>query len=430
MLSYKDMDQTQLETTLVELKSNYKKFKDQNLNLNMARGKPSCDQMDMTEDFLFKVIEETEKLESKDGTDCRNYGILEGLPEMREIFSEMMEIDSDKILALGNSSLELMFNVISYSMTQLRPGATKPWYEIKDRKFLCPVPGYDRHFAVTEHFGFELVPVQMTENGPDMDEVERLCAADDSIKGIWCVPKYSNPDGYVYDEETTRRLAKMKAADDFLIMWDNTYCVHHLYDDPAKQGHLLDIMALSEEAGYPDRVLVFASTSKMTFANAGIGAIAGSKSNIDWYLSNLKFQTIGPDKMSQLFQAQLIKKAGGVKELMKRHATILRPKFELVLDVLQEELGEFNIADWHKPLGGYFISVNLQPGTAKQVVAMCKDAGVILTGAGATYPYNKDPHDSNIRIAPSYPTIKELETAIRVFCTCAKIAAVENYLSQ
>ncbi|HHX37789.1 MAG TPA: aminotransferase class I/II-fold pyridoxal phosphate-dependent enzyme [Clostridiaceae bacterium] len=428
MLSYKDMEKEQLEQVLTELKTTYDKYKAQSLDLNMARGKPSCDQMDMTQSLLFEALEDT-SLVASDGSDCRNYGGLAGLPEMREVFAEMLEIDADYIMAQGNSSLELMFNVIGYSMFNPRPGASVPWCEIKDRKFLCPVPGYDRHFAVTEHFDFELIMVPMNENGPDMDEVERLCAADDSIKGIWCVPKYSNPDGFVFSEETTRRLATMKAASDFLIMWDNTYCVHHLYDQPSKQGHLADIMAFCKEAGHPDRVFEFASTSKITFANAGVGAIAGSQTNLDWYVNNLKYQTIGPNKISQLYQVRLINKAGGIKEIMKSHASVLRPKFELVLQLLQEELGELNIADWYPPLGGYFISVNLLPGTAKQVVAMCREAGVVLTGAGATFPYGKDPQDSNIRIAPSYPSISELEQAIRVFCTCAKIAAVEKYLA-
>lgn len=424
MLSYSQMDRSAQEAELKRLLTVYEDFQSKKLSLNMARGKPSPAQLDMTQELFAKAIQDLD-LSAADGTDCRNYGVVEGLPEMREIFGEMLGIPAANVLALGNSSLELMFNTIGYAMTKGRPGVDQPWNEVKGRKFLCTVPGYDRHFAVTEYYGFELVSVPITENGPDMDVVEKLCAEDDSIKGIWCVPKYTNPDGYIFSEETCKRLASMKAAPDFTIMWDNTYGVHHLYDEADRQGQLPEILALCAEAGNPDRAVVFASTSKMTFAGAGVGAFAGSKANVDWFLKSFQFQTIGPDKLIQLYTVRMIHEAGGVKALMSRHASILRPKFERVLELLESELGGTGIATWYKPLGGYFVSVNLLPGLATKVVAMCKEAGVVLTGAGATYPYKKDPTDHNIRVAPSFPTIDELDTAIRVFCVSAKIAALK-----
>lgn len=425
MLSYNDMSQAEREAELGRLEAVYEGYQAEKLSLNMARGKPSNEQMNMTQALFFEA-QADQSLLSDDGTDCRNYGGLTGLPEMRAIFAEMLGVPAETVMAMNNSSLELMFNVISYAMHTRRPGAVRPWGQLECVKFLCPVPGYDRHFSVTEHFGFELVPVPMLPDGPDMDAVEALCRDDESIKGIWCVPQYTNPDGYVFSETVCRRLASMTAAPDFLIMWDNTYGVHHLYADPEKQGRLPDMMALCAEAGYPDRVVLFASTSKMTFAGSGIGALAASKANRDWYLDSYKFQTIGPDKINQLYTVRMIRLAGGVQGLMRRHADVLRPKFERVLEVLEAELGGLNLADWHRPLGGYFISVNLLPGSAKQVVAMCKAAGVELTGAGATFPYLKDPQDRNIRIAPSFPAADELEKAIRIFCTCAKITALRQ----
>ena len=411
--------------TLEALRATYADFQVQKLALNMARGKPSTEQLDRVSRYDQRGVS-NDCFYDAEGTDVRNYGGLSGLPQMRAIFANMLDVKPDQVLALGNSSLSLMAQVLSFALIYGRSDSQQPWLFNKRRKFLCPSPGYDRHFALTAHQGFELIPVPMTADGPDMDRVEALCAQDEDIKGIWCVPKYSNPDGYVYSQEVCERLAKMEACEDFVILWDNAYGVHHLSADPTEQAKLPNILALCEQYGHKDRAFVFVSTSKITYAGAGVAGLASSKENLEWYLSHDQYQTIGPDKLNQLQTVQLIEAAGGLAQLMAEHAEILKPKFDLVVSYLERELKDWDLATWHVPQGGYFVSVHLKPGLAKRVVALCQAAGVTLTGAGAAFPYQKDPLDSNIRIAPSYPPVSELEKAIQIFCVCVKMAALEQ----
>lgn len=413
------------EAELARLYQIYEDYQNQKLALNMTRGRPSDAQLDMVQEIMDQALEAKIYRSSK-GTDCRNYGVLEGLPEVKSIFAEICETDPENVLVIGNASLTLMYQVVNNALTHALPNAEQPWGKLPTVKFLCPVPGYDRHFAITEHLGIEMINIPMTDDGPDMDIVEKLCAEDESIKGMWCVPKYTNPDGIVYSSETCQRLASMKAADDFILMWDNAYAVHHIYDEPERQAGLPDILALCAEAGNPNRVFEFASSSKITYAGSGMAALIANEENRKWFLNSYQFMSIGPDKMQQLYHAKFFELAGGVTEVMKKHAAILRPKFDIVLETLESELSGTGLAEWVKPLGGYFVSVNLQPGMAKKVVQLCKEAGVVLTGAGSTYPYKKDPEDSNIRIAPSYPTEGELEVAMKIFCLCIKIAALQD----
>lgn len=426
MLSYSAMNRQQLKNELNVQENRYQAFADLKLKLNMTRGKPCSEQLDLANGLQTALTEKDFK--AQDGTDCRNYGGLEGIPEARQLFADLLGVASSQILVLGNSSLNLMYDTMARAMLFALPGAERPWSKEETIKFLCPVPGYDRHFAVTQSLGIEMIPVPMTTEGPDMDLVESLVASDPSIKGMWSVPVYSNPDGYTYSETTCRRLAEMKtAAPDFRIWWDNAYVVHHLFADD--RDSVPDILDLCDTAGHPDRVFEFASTSKITYAGAGLACLATSPANLAWYKKQLTIQTIGPDKMNQLRHIRYIAAAGGIEAIMNRHAEILRPKFELVLERLDEELASTGLCTWKRPKGGYFVSVNVPTGTASEVVRLAKECGVELTPAGATYPYGKDPLDSNIRLAPSFPPMSELRPAMEIFCTCVKLAAIRQLLA-
>lgn len=425
MKPYSEMTREELESLFVELKAQYKKAQDLDLNLNMARGKPSIQQLDLSMGMM-DVLNSDSDLRCEDGTDCRNYGVMDGIPEALQLIADMMEVPKDHLIIYGNSSLNVMYDQISRSYSHGVMGNT-PWCRLDKVKFLCVVPGYDRHFRITEYFGIENVPVPMLPTGPDMDMVEKLVAEDESIKGIWCVPKYSNPTGNSYSDETVMRIARLKpAAKDFRIYWDNAYCVHHLYD--FDQDRVIEILAECKRAGNPDLVYKFASTSKISFPGSGIAALAASLNNLEDIRGQLKVQTIGHDKVNQLRHVRFFKNIHGMVEHMKKHADILRPKFEAVEEIFFQELGGLGIADWTTPKGGYFISYNTMDGCAKEVVSKCAKAGVVLTGAGATWPGGKDPHDSNIRVAPSFPPLEDLKTATRVLALCTKLVTVQKLL--
>ena len=408
-----------------ELEAKFEEKKACGLQLDMSRGKPSTSQLDISLGLLDVLTSKSGFLAS-DGIDCRNYGGLDGIPEAKQLMAEMMGTAPEHVIVFGNASLSIMYDSISRSYTHGVLGNT-PWCKLDKIKFLCPVPGYDRHFAITERFGIEMINIPMTQDGPDMDLVEDLVNHDETVKGIWCVPKYSNPQGINYSDDTVRRFASLKpAAKDFRIYWDNAYVIHHLYED--HQAELLDIISECEKAGNPDIVYEFASTSKVSFSGAGIAALAASKANLDDIKKQLTIQTIGYDKINQLRHVTYFKNLEGLKQHMKKHANEMRPKFEAVLDVLEEELADTGIASWEKPYGGYFISFEAMEGCAKKIVAKCKEAGVTLTGAGATYPYGKDPKDSNIRIAPSFPNLEELAQATDLFVLCVKLVSIEKIL--
>ena len=427
MKKYSELTKEELQALKKELEAKYREYQAKDLNLNMARGKPCVEQLNLSMGMM-DVLNADSDLTCDDGTDCRNYGVLDGIKEAQELLADMMEVPSDQIIIYGNSSLNVMYDTIARSMTHGVMGST-PWAKLDKVKFLCPVPGYDRHFKITEYFGIEMINVPMTENGPDMDMVESLVSSDESIKGIWCVPKYSNPQGYSYSDLTVRRFARLKpAAKDFRIYWDNAYTIHHLYDD--KQDNLVEILAECKRAGNPDLVYKFASTSKISFPGSGIAALASSHNNLDDIKEQLAVQTIGHDKVNQLRHVRFFGDIHGMIEHMRRHADILRPKFEAVIEILKRELGGLEIGSWTEPKGGYFISFDSLEGCAKDIVAKCKKAGVIMTGAGATYPYGKDPHDSNIRIAPSYPPLSDLVIATELFALCVKLSSVNKYLSK
>lgn len=425
MIAYKDMSKEELMSLEKELSQEYEDKKALCLKLNMARGLPSKQQLDMEADF-FNTLNPQSDFISEAGIDCRNYGELVGIHEARQLMGDFMEVDADNVIVFGNSSLNVMYDTVARSMVLGVCGST-PWCKLDKVKFLCPVPGYDRHFAITEQFGIEMINIPMNDDGPDMDMVEKYVNNDASVKGIWCVPKYSNPGGVVYSDETVRRFAHLKpAAEDFRIFWDNAYCVHHLYDD--NQANILEILDECKKAGNPDIVYKFGSTSKVTFPGSGLAALASSKKNLDYIKSIITIQTIGHDKLNQLRHVRYFKDINGIKNHMKKHAEILRPKFELVVNTLESELGGLEIGKWTKPYGGYFVSFDSLDGCAKTIVSMCKEAGVTLTGAGATYPYKKDPHDSNIRIAPTFPPYEELKQAIEIFVLCTKLASVRKLL--
>lgn len=397
------------------LLNEYKKYQDLHLNLDMSRGKPCIEQLNLSMPMM-DVLNSSVNLTCEDGLDCRNYGILEGIDECKRLLGDIIEVDPKNIIIYGNSSLNIMYDCISRSFTHGVMGNT-PWYKLDRVKWLCPVPGYDRHFAITEYFGIEMINIPMNNEGPDMDMIEQLVSTDDSIKGIWCVPKYSNPDGTTYSESVVKRFANLKPkAKDFRLYWDNAYSVHHLYDD--KQDYLLEILDECKKAGNEDLVYKFTSTSKISFPGSGVAAIATSDNNIKDIKKQLSIQTIGFDKVNQLRHVKFFKDLDGVKAQMRKHADILRPKFEMVENILEEEIKD--IASWNKPNGGYFISLNVQ-GCAKEVIQRCKEAGVVLTPAGCAYPYHNDPDNSNIRIAPSFPSLKELELATRILCLSVKI---------
>ena len=425
MKPYAELTKEELTEIRTQLRAEYKKIQNKDLNLNMARGKPCVEQLDLSMGMM-DVLNSDSDLRCEDGADCRNYGVLAGIPEALELMSDMMEVPKDHLIIYGNSSLNIMYDQIARSFTHGVMGST-PWCKLDKVKFLCIVPGYDRHFRITQYFGIENVPVPMLETGPDMDMVEKLVSEDESIKGIWCVPKYSNPTGNSYSDETVRRFARLKpAAKDFRIYWDNAYTVHHLYD--IDQDTIIEILAECKRAGNPDLVYKFASTSKVTFPGSGIAALASSLNNLEDIKNQLGVQTIGHDKVNQLRHVRFFKDIHGLVEHMRKHADILRPKFEAVESILEEELGGLGIARWTNPKGGYFISFDTMDGCAKEVVLKCAKAGVSMTPAGATWPGGNDPHDSNIRIAPSFPPIEDLKTATRLLALCTKLTSVEKLL--
>ncbi len=425
MKSYLEMSKEELEQLRAELKAAYRKYQDMELSLNMSRGKPCKEQLDLSME-LMDILNSDSDLTCEDGTDCRNYGVLDGLPEAKELIGAMMENKPDNIIIYGNSSLNVMYDCISRSYTHGVMGNT-PWCKLDKIKWLCPVPGYDRHFGITEYFGFDMINIPMTEQGPDMDLVEKLVSEDEAIKGIWCVPKYSNPQGYSYSDETVRRFARLApAAKDFRIYWDNAYGVHHLYDD--RQDQLIEILHECKKAGNPDMVYKFASTSKITFPGSGVAALATSLNNLEDIKNQMKNQTIGHDKVNQLRHVRYFKDLDGIRAHMRRHADVIRPKFEIVERTFDEQLEGLGIGSWTVPNGGYFISFETLEGCAKKVVSRCKKAGVTLTGAGATYPYHRDPADSNIRIAPTYPSVEDLAKAADLFALCVKLVSVEKLL--
>lgn len=421
--TYACRSREELRAEFKKLRADYEALKHENLNLDMSRGKPSKLQLDLVSDMLTILTDPEECI--IDGKDARNYGDLAGLKCAREYWADVLGCKPSQTFVGGNASLGLMHDVIARAYTHGLKDSPRPWCKEERLKFLCPSPGYDRHFRVTEAFGFELITVPMTPDGPDMDVVENL-VQDPQVKGIWCVPKYSNPQGYTYSDETVDRFANLKpAAPDFVIMWDNAYCLHE-FDGVFEPFR--DIISLCAEAGRPNMVYEFASTSKITFPGAGISVMASSEENIEYMTKLIAVQTISYDKINQLRHVKYLKDREHTIELMKRHATIMAPKFEMVLKILRSQVTAKGIAHWHHPKGGYFLCVAAMPGTAKRTLELCKRAGVVLTEAGATYPYGVDPHDSMIRIAPSFPPIEELEKAMMVFCTCLKLAALEKYL--
>ncbi len=423
MPTYSNMDKALLSEEYKKLSEKYADYKARGLSLNMARGKPGAEQVSISNDML-NVIDPSTVFATEDCPDVRNYGCLDGIAEAKKIFADILNVGVENIFVGGNSSLNMMFDTIACFMEQGAGG--KPWNQQGNIKFLCPAPGYDRHFGVTQYFGIEMVTVPMTENGPDMDVIEKLVSEDASIKGIWCVPKYSNPQGITYSDETVRRFAALKpAAKDFRIMWDNAYVIHDINGTP---DTLLNIFDEVKKNGSEDMVIEFCSTSKITFPGAGVAALAASKNNLAILKKRYNFQTIGYDKINMLRHVLYFKNIDGVMAHMQKHRAVLEPRFKMVTDMLSEELSGLGVAEWTNPNGGYFVSVDVNEGCAKRVVALCKEAGVILTGAGATYPYGKDPKDSNIRLAPTYPPIEELKVAMEVFCTSVKLAALEKLI--
>lgn len=425
MPSYLDLSADDLRALQTELNHDYMKAKTAGLKLNMTRGKPCPEQLDLCNGLL-TVLSEDDYL-TADGTDCRNYGGLDGIYEARVLFADMLDTKPEHVMVIGNSSLNLMYDMLVRALLFTMPDGARPWGREEKIRFICPTPGYDRHFFVTQALGFDMVSVPMTPDGPDMDLVEALVADDPTIKGMWTVPVYSNPDGITYSAETCRRLAAMKtAAPDFRIIWDNAYVVHHLYPD--RKESVPDMIRLCAEAGHPNRVLEFGSTSKVTYSGAGIACLAASLENLQFIRKQMTIQTIGPDKVIQLRHSRFLKDMAGIEVIMDQHAAILRPKFETALRILDENLEGKGICSYKHPMGGYFISLFVLPGTATEVVRLAKACGVELTPAGNPFPYGKDPQDSNIRLAPSFPSLDELETAISVLCLCIRLAAVNKLL--
>lgn len=425
MAAYKNLSVEELKELKTKLDAEFEEVKARGLNLDMSRGKPSAEQLNLSMGMMDVLTSDTDLI-CQEGVDCRNYGVLDGITEAKQLLADMMEVPKQNIIIFGNSSLNVMYDQIARAMTHGVLGST-PWAKLDKVKFLCPVPGYDRHFAITEHFGIEMINVPMTATGPDMDIVEKLVAEDDAIKGIWCVPKYSNPQGITYSDETVRRFARLKpASEDFRIYWDNAYGIHHLYED--KQDQLIEILEECEKAGNPNLAYKFSSTSKISFPGSGIAAIASSDENLAEIRKQMQVQTIGHDKVNQLRHARFFGDINGMVEHMRKHADILRPKFDAVLETLDRELGGLEIGSWIAPRGGYFISFDSMEGCAKAIVAKAKEAGLVMTGAGATFPYGKDPKDSNIRIAPSYPTLEDLKVAAEIFVLSVKIVSVDKLL--
>ncbi|MBO5447788.1 MAG: aminotransferase [Ruminococcus sp.] len=421
-----EMSKEELLAFKDEAKKKYDDFKAKGLTLNMARGKPSSEQLDLTFGML-TVVKDSEDCIDEDGTDCRNYGGLDGISSAKKLFAPMLGVSSEELVICGNSSLNVMYDTIAKYLLFGVDKESKPWRDCGKIKWLCPCPGYDRHFLICESFGIEMIPVPMLNDGPDMDMIEKLAAEDESIKGIWCVPMYANPTGVTYSDEVVRRFAALKTkAADFRIFWDNAYCMHHLTDTPDR---LLNILDECKKAGCPDKVVMFASTSKITYAGGGVAMAAASVNNVNYLKSLMTVQTIGFDKINQLRHAKFFGSFEGMIEHMKKHKEIVAPRFRVVLDTLDKEIAPLGIARWTKPNGGYFISFDAMEGCAKRIVSLCKEAGVVLTGAGATFPYGKDPKDSNIRIAPTYPPVEELVLAADLFATAVKLASAEKLLA-
>lgn len=413
----------QLSARLSELKAEYENYKALGLNLNMARGKPGADQLALSEELLDPAL--LGNFKASDGTEVRNYGVLDGIPECKKLFAQIMGVDEKNVIVFGNASLTIMYDYIAQCM--IFGAGDGAWSAKQGIRFLCPVPGYDRHFGILQHFGIEMINIPMTEAGPDMDMIEEL-VRDENVKGVFCVPMYSNPGGITYSDETVRRFAALKpAAKDFRVIWDNAYCVHHLGED---RDTLLNIFEACKEYGTEDNFIEVTSTSKISFPGAGVAALAASDANIASIKKRMTIQTIGYDKMNQLRHAAYFKDIDGINAHMKRHAAILKPKFDAVLSAFESKLAGKGIASWTNPKGGYFISLDVLPGCAKKTVALCKEAGVTLTGAGATYPYGKDPEDKNIRIAPTFPSRDELCKAVDILCLCVEISAIEKLLAQ
>ena len=424
-MNYRSMSRSEQMEELQKQQANLEVLKAKGLKLDMSRGKPGKAQLDLVSDILTVLTDPADCI--VDGTDVRNYGILAGLPAAKALFADVLGCKPEECFIGGTASLTLMYDTIAKAYTHGLLHSEKPWCKLDKVKFLCPAPGYDRHFKITESFGFELITVEMTPDGPDMDQVEEL-VKDPEVKGIWCVPKYSNPDGIIYSEETIRRFAHLKpAAPDFVLMWDNAYCVHEFDGDYVP---FPDIISLGREAGNPDMVFEYASTSKITFPGAGISVMAASEANQKYMQKLLGIQMISYDKVNQLRHVKYLKNKEGTIAVMKKHAGVLGPKFKMVLDTLEREIAPLGIAEWQKPKGGYFVSVNTMDGIAKRTLALCKEAGVVMTSAGATFPYGKDPRDRNIRVAPSLPPVSELEQAMEVFCVSMKIAALEKLLTE
>ena len=423
MNEYKALDRKILISILDELQYRYNEFKSRQLKLDISRGKPCPEQLDLSMDILKKTA-----YLSADGTDCRNYGLPDGLPEAKKLFSELLDVKEEEIIINGNSSLNLMHDLIARALLVGVNGIDRPWRNNGSPaiKFLCPSPGYDRHFAICELFGIDMITIDMNNDGPDMDTIEKFVSSDELIKGIWCVPSFSNPDGINYSDETVMRLAGMKTkAADFRIFWDNAYAFHHFTERPSG---VMNILNACKKTGYPDRAFIFCSTSKMTFAGAGVSMVASSESNIKYLKKMIIIQTIGPDKLNQLRHVSFFKNVEGIHAHMAKHASILKPKFDKVISILEKELGGKGLASWIKPEGGYFISLNVMDNCARKIVDMAREAGVIFTKAGATFPYGRDPRDRNIRIAPTYPPIDELTEAIELLCICVQIACINSII--
>lgn len=425
MTSYQEMSKEELLQEKTALEAEYAKIKEMGLSLDMSRGKPAAEQLDLSMGIL-DTVDAKSVVKSENGTDLRNYGVLDGIPEAKKLIGDMVGAKPENVIVYGNSSLNIMYDQIARAEIFGICGNT-PWCKLDKVKFLCPVPGYDRHFAITEEFGIEMINIPMTEDGPDMDMVEQYVNNDAAVKGIWCVPKYSNPEGVVYSDETIRRFANLKpAAADFRIFWDNAYVVHHLYED--NQAQILNILDECEKAGNPDIVFQFCSTSKVSFPGAGIAAISTSAANIADIKKKLTIQTIGHDKINQLRHVKFFKDLKGIQEHMMKQAALIRPKFEMVEKMFTEEIASRGIGSWMNPLGGYFISFEALEGCAKKIVEKCKEAGVVLTGAGSPYPYKKDPKDSVIRIAPTYPSMDELKEAAKVFTVVVRLVSADKLL--
>lgn len=426
-MEYAKLSKEELLKELDALKAEYKGYEEAGLQLNMARGKPAPNQLDLAMPMMDVLNSKSNMIDSK-GNDTRNYAPMDGIYEAKVLMAEIIECKPEEIIVMGNASLNIMYDTVARSMIHGVNGST-PWCKLDKVKWLCPVPGYDRHFAITESFGIEMINIPMSVDGPDMDMVEKLVAEDEAIKGIWCVPKYSNPMGNTYSDEVVKRMAALKpAAKDFRIFWDNAYCIHHIYEEADRQDKLLNIIDECAAAGNPDMVYEFASTSKVTFAGGGISAVATSPANLEWIKKSMTIQTIGYDKVNMLRHVAFLKDRAGTDAHMMKHARILRPKFELVMNMLGGEIVSRGIGEYVAPRGGYFVCFSSNPGCAKRIIELAKNAGVVMTGAGAPFPYKKDPEDRVIRIAPSYPDLDELKKAMEVFICCVKIASIEKMI--